>query len=318
MKRIALLAMAALLLAGCFYVADIHAQASAAARTSDFDRPILDYENQIKGWEREARIQIVLVGAVFVFGALVSPFQIRASQWGKTATIVLGIAITLITGVKSQLFSADYRTLHLAAADGRAITAQLWPMAGMLNNPHTSDEIRKTTQKLYFKKLAEFPAVIARLEGTKTAATHNPDGGLFSLPRVYAQSQQQQSGAPLPRWVQKPPADDYSLFFVGRAVDASLADAKTKSLDDAYSRAIQRLKTRVPNASEADLLALIKPSAIVQDYAFTYDNNARGFVYYTLLRLAKEIETIGVKSLSTASVQPTTFKRRNWRPATSR
>jgi hypothetical protein len=313
MKRIAVLAFAALLVAGSFYIADTHAQASAGAGTSDFEKPIVDYDKQIKSWEREAGIEIVLVGAVIVFGALVSLFQKWTTPWAKTTTVVLGIAITVITGINSKFFSADYRTLHLAAADGRAITAQLWPMAGMLNDPHTSDEVRKTTQELYFKKLAEFPAVIARLEGTKTAA--NRDGGLFSLPRVYAQTQQQQSAASIPGWAQKPPSDDYSLYFVGKAVDTSLSDAKTKSLDDAYGRAMQRLKARAPNASDTDLLALIKPSAIVQDSAFAYDNNAKGFVYYTLLRLAKEIETIGVKSLSAApNVQPTIFKHKNWRP----
>lgn len=312
LKRITLFAFAALLLAGCLHVENMHAQ-SPNAGASDFEKPIRDYEKQIASWEREGDLEIALVIAVIVFGPLISLFQKWTSQWAKVATIVLGLATSIITGINSKAFTADYRALHLAAIDGRAITAQLWPMAGMLSDSHTSDEVRKTTQELYFKKLAEFPAIIARLEANNNpppTASQNSDGGLFSLPRVYAGS------APtLPAWVQKPPSDDYGLYFVGKAIDTSLAEAKTKSLDDAYNRALRRLKASAPNVSDADILGLIKASAIVQDSAFAYDSNAKGFAYYTLLRLAKEIETIGVKSLRTvAVVPPTVFKRKNWRP----
>lgn len=314
MKRFALLAFAALLLAGCFHFENLHAQASGGAGSSDLEKPIRDYERQIASWEREADLEIVLVVAVLIFGPLISLFQKSNSQWAKTATVALGLATSIITGINSKAFSADYRALHLASIDGRAITAQLWPMAWMLTDPHTSEENRKTTQELYFKKLAEFPAVIARLEGNgeKATSSKNQDGGFLSPPRVYAES-----AAPLPAWVQKLPSDDYSLYFVGKATDASLSDAKTKSLNDAYNNALQRLKAHAPKVSDADILGLIKASAIVQDSAFVYDSNAKGFAYYTLLRLAKEIETIGLKSFPTASnaqSAPTIFKRKDWRP----
>jgi len=90
-----------------------------------------------------------------------------------------------------------------------------------------------------------------------------------------------------------------------------LSEAKNKSANDAYNNALQYLKGEAPQASDADILSLIKSAAIVQDSAFVGDGNA--YTYYTLLRLAKEIEVIGLKTLPAASI--TTFKDKNWRPS---
>jgi hypothetical protein len=122
---------------------------------------------------------------------------------------------------------------------------------------------------------------------------------------VYAQT------GSLPAWTKTPPSDNSSLYFRGTGNDPLLSEAKAKSANDAYNKALQSLKGEAPQASDADILSLIKSAAIVQDSAFVASGN--DYTYYTLLRLSKEIETIGLKTLPTASI--TTFKEKNWQPS---
>jgi hypothetical protein len=74
---------------------------------------------------------------------------------------------------------------------------------------------------------------------------------------------------------------------------------------------------QAPNAPEAAVLALVKASAVIQDSAFDYDQKTRNYAYYTLLRLSKETQSIGVKSLpSTVIAQSpqTKFEKKGWQP----
>ena len=310
MQRLLLVFWAALTLAGFFWFTNLHAQTSNNSGGSALERPIKSDERQIASWDREATIQIVLVIAVAVFGALISLFQKWNDRWAKTATVSLGLATTILTAVDTKAFSADYRSLRLAASEGRAITAQLWGLVAIINDPQTSVDNRVANQGVYLNKLAQFQTVIDHLQGSNIdSKSQTPMGGLLMLPVVYAQS-----AANLPTWVKNPPpSDNASLYFRGVGYDASLSEAKAKSANDAYSNALQALKGEAPQASDADILSLIKAAAIVQDSAFLVGNN--GYTYYTLLRLAKEIEQVGLKTLPAAAVSLTTFKNKNWRPS---
>ena len=132
------------------------------------------------------------------------------------------------------------------------------------------------------------------------------------MPRVYAASKMG-----VPAWVQKPPSDNTSLYYVGKATANSLTSAKQNSLDDALHNAVLQLRAQAPNVSDAALLTVVKASAVVQDSAFTFDSKASNYTYYTLLRVSREIQGIGVRSLPVAvSAQsaPTKFQSQGWQP----
>ncbi len=66
-----------------------------------------------------------------------------------------------------------------------------------------------------------------------------------------------------------------------------------------------------------NLLTVVKASAVVQDSAFTFDSHASNYTYYTLLRVSREIQGIGVRSLPaavTAQSAPTKFQSQGWQP----
>ena len=300
MKRLLLILWAALALAGFFCSTHLHAQTSNNSGSSALERPIESDENQIASWDRQANIQIALLIAIGVCGAFVTLFQKWDNKWTKTATVALGAATTILTLVNTQAFSADYRSLRLAASEGRALTAQLWALVAIINDPQTSADNRVANQGVFLNKLAQFQTIIDHLQGND-----KQQSALLVLPVVYAQT------ASLPPWTKTLPSDNSTLYFLGIGNDPLLSEAKTKSANDAYNKALQRLKGQAPQASDADFLSLIKSAAIVQDSAFVA--GANGYTYYTLLRLAKEIENIGLKSLPAASI--TTFNEKKWLPS---
>jgi hypothetical protein len=306
MKRLLLVLWAALALAGFFCFTNLHAQTPNNSGSSALERPIRSDENQITSWDRQADVQIFLLIAIGVCGAFVTVFQKWDDKWAKGATVALGAATTILTLVNTQAFSADYRSLRLAASEGRALTAQMWALVAIINDPQTSADNRVANQGVFLNKLAQFQTIIDHLQGNNSNSQQQAATSvLLMLPVVHAQTESS------PAWTKTLPSDNSSLYFRGIGNDPLLSEAKTKSANDAYNKALQHLKGEAPQASDADILALIKSAAIVQDSAFV--PSANGYTYYTLLRLAKEIENIGLKTLPAAPI--TTFEDRNWKPS---
>ena len=84
-----------------------------------------DRMTTILGWEHEAHIQIALAIVIIVFGASVGVLQAYNRSWCKVMTVVLGAGISVMTGINSKVFEADYRALQRAALEGRAIVRSL-------------------------------------------------------------------------------------------------------------------------------------------------------------------------------------------------
>lgn len=104
-----------------------------------------------------------------------------------------------------------------------------------------------------------------------------------------------------------PPSDIYSRYFVGVSTDASLANAKANSLSEAIDKATQALLPGEPYSSIAGPNTLVKDAAVVQDTSFTYDSGSSKYMYYTLLRVSREIGRVPQK--------PLTFQQKGWHPA---
>ncbi len=315
MRRVTLLLSLWLLVAVSLTLNSSLAQPGATkAVSSDLERPIHACEQQVASWRSEERIEIAFVIAVIVFGVIISTLQGLNSRWTKTTTLVLGVATAIITSVNSRVFTADDRTLRRAAFESDAVIRQLWVMADTMNDEHLSQQDRLSLKGDYLKKLLEFQAIGEKLNGTatKNAASEKVEETFGVFARVYAQS-----NMVVPAWAQNPPSDNISLYYVGKGYDPSLTNAKQYALDDAFHNAVLALRQQAPDASDAALLALIKASAVVQDSSFAYDQKAGNYACYTLLRLSKEVQSIGVKSLppaNKAQSPPARFQSKGWRP----
>ncbi len=299
------------LLALCLSFGVANAQAPATTVTSDLDRPIRACENQVASWRHEAYLEIALVVAVIIFGATISAVQKSKGKWATRSTVVLGVLTAILTAVNSRVFSADDRTLRRAAFEGDSVIGQLWVAADSMKQA-SSQQDRETFKAEYLKKLLEFQSIGEKLNGTSQTQGGTEVASEFDIvPSVYAQSKAQ-----IPTWVGNPPSDNTSLYFVGKASDPSIANAKQSSFEDAAHSGAVELRRQAPSKSELALFELVKTSAVVVDSAFTRDAKSGSYTYFTLLRISREVQGVGIKSLPSANnTQPaTTIKAKDWRP----
>lgn len=280
---------------------------------NEMERPIHACEQQVKQWESEEHTEIAMVIVVIALGVIISGLQGSSARWAKVTTLCLGMVTAILAGINPRIFTADDRTLKRAAFEGETIINKLWIIMDTLKDVNLTAQDRVTAKGEYLKKLEEFQKIGERLNGTMndSASSNNGDKSIGLLTSVYAQSR-----AAVPVWVQKPPADNTSLYFIGTAYDNSLTIAKQDSLDNTYHNAATALKLQIPNASDTSLITLIKASAVIQDTAFTYDQSAKKYTYYTLIRLSKEIQSVA-ESLPLSDLPQTKFtifEAKGWRP----
>ena len=300
MKKLYLCSLVAFLLAG-----DLAVVPAAAQNTSNdrFETSVQEIEQQIGSWEHQANLQIAFVVAVVVFGALISAFQGSRQPWSKIATLILGIATSIFTGINAKVFSADYRSLQRAAIEGHAIVRKLHGMIAVFGQAQPQgDDLGKFNAE-FLQVVEDFNEISKTLEGTATMQT-TPAGRIaaaLSLRVVHAQAE-----SASPEWVQQLPSDKRSFYFLGKGRDASLTTAKTNSLQDAIRTASSALTPGEPYSAERSVSTPIKDAAVVQDTFFTYDKPSASYTYYTLLRISREIQNF----------RPTltVYHQGHWRP----
>jgi len=279
-------------------------RAQSAATTNPFEKSIQEIQNQITAWDHQASIQIVLVIAVVVFGAVISVLQKSTGNAAKVATVVLGLATSIVTGINAKVFSVDYRSLQRAAMEGNAIVRKLHGMLAVFTEaqPQGADLVKFNAD--FLQRLDDFNQISKALEGAGSpGATSggNQQASVFTVPLVYAQS-----ASTAPSWLANLPSDDRSFFYLGKASDASLSTAQADSLKGAMSQITSALNPGDPYSADLNVSTPIKDAAVVQDTYFSYDKQSGAYTYYTLLRLNKQIQ-----NLRLASVR---YQQKQWRP----
>jgi hypothetical protein len=232
-------------------------------------------------WESEANFQIYLTIGIIVFGAAVGILQAYKRDWCKVATMVLGATISVMTGVNTKVFDADYRALQRSAAAARTVIRNLEATLSRYD-PTQSAENLDALRAEFMKEYGKIDDIETKLLSLRTEPL---------LPRttvVYAQSK---PAAP-PSWVANPPVDKLSYYFVGISDNTDLTAAKTESANQAAEKAAQALmgSRGQPSAQFRDL---IHQSANVADTWFSYDSRTRVYHYCTLLRLSRAVSAAG-------------------------
>ena len=147
----------------------VKAQTTVNDPLETFKMEVQDFKQQIAVWERQAHIQIALVVAVVVFGALISAFQGSAKRWSKVATLTLGVATTICAGVNSQAFSADYRSFQRAAIEGESIIRKMNNIIANLAAAQPAAQDLTEFKAEFSKCVDDFNQVSKNLEGNTPA-----------------------------------------------------------------------------------------------------------------------------------------------------
>lgn len=281
MRRCFLLSLLALFCSS-LWVTPLLPQSVPSASIAHYHDDLQRCQQTVQGWHREASIQIVLTIAIIVFGAVIAVLQGRNNGWCKTTTVLLGATISIFTGINAKIFTADYRALEQASINAQPLIDQLNIAIERLNQ-NLTDQDRTTLQAQWLKTLGEFHS----LEMQLATGTRDSSRSLSLIFTVHAQTSRT-----APPWTQSDTSsDEYNFYFVGRGEDKSVSEAQRKSFDDAVEKALHQIAATVQTDVGA-LRKFISASASIESTRFTYDKTKGTYVYYTRLRLSKDVQNV--------------------------
>ena len=255
---------------------------------------ISDRMKTVEHWESQANLQVGLTISVIIFGALVTILQGSSRGWCKGATLALGAGVSIITGISTKVFPADYRALEKSAVQVRSVLRELTEILDRFD-PQQTAENRLELRAEFMKKYAEIDQVEKQMFARNSIFK---DVGV-----VYAAIVRKE-----PEWLTNVPSDPRSYFYVGVAEDSSLSKANQLSLEDGVHRAANALSPRVANSpaqqagpASSALTDFIRKSAQVDGTYFSFDKEKNVYRYYTLVRLTRAIEGLDLSSLISAT-----------------
>lgn len=263
-----------------------------------FDRSIQDAEQQVERWELQAGIQLACIIAVGAFGVAVTALETVRKKWGRVTIAILGIATSVGTGINSQGFTADHRSLGRAAAEGRATIRRMYFTLGMLREHEpTPDDFNS------FKE--EFVRAMDELDQTRKKLEHRAEAG--QLPGfgnsfvVHADA-----GGQDPEWLNGLRRDEESFYFRGQGTAESLSEAESKSRQDAVNKASLELIPGEPYSHDKSVIPSIEKIGSAEETFFRYDKTSGLYTYYTLFRVSKRFWSI--------RPVPAKYQQEGWRP----
>lgn len=247
------------------------------------DEVISKVENNIQKLEGKANVALLMVLAVGIIAAIIAFLQKFEFKGNKLITAFLGLIIAVITVIDANLYP-DHQTLKKKIAEARVLESQLDTKRLQPVKPEDKEARNKEIQEILHK--------LALISVELEKEVYLAENGIFTfdlIPSAYAQSQQ------LPSWIENPPSDNFYLYFVGNALDGSLAQAKELSLQDARAVAVdfmvsqlQRIEGIAASNINMETLSdkLIESAEVYRTHYYLKpdDNN---YQYYTLLRLVK-------------------------------
>jgi hypothetical protein len=235
----------------------LFAQQPQASEVQRYRQEIQACSQVVDSWQWQADVQILFVVSVICFGALITIFQGINKGWCKPATLVLGAATTILTGINARVFQADYRVLQQSVIDGSSLISDLNGIVDGFGQPQADVnglKARWVATKTQFNGLRK-----AVLQGKSSAALH-------IWKTVYAQSS-------VPTWMTSPPTDKSNLYFSGMAEDRSIEVARQRSVDNAAAAGVAQLST---DGTDRELLGkVIASSSAVEKSYFEFDKNIR-------------------------------------------
>lgn len=240
------------------------------------------WQGQIDRWRSAGDACFRLTVGVGILGILIGGLQPFKARWVKPVVVVLGLLVSSLTLIRTARYDYDHRSYYRAAdgAEQYVLRIRRWshPLTNSLEEEEEAiQQVRALLDELdnIARRFDAQPAVPLRQSWS------NPLTGV-----AFAQSLPE---GKKPDWLNGREADGGSVFFVGVAIDASLATARRSSFENALAAARDDLAARIGPARGYDPAALaqyLAEGASAVDRYFDREPGA-GYRYYTLLALSK-------------------------------
>ncbi|GEM_PF-2541997 len=244
-------------------------------------------------WESDRTIAFNMVAIVFVLGAVIAIIHTLPTNAAKFCAVVLGSAVTLLTALSNAYFDFDHRQYKAMASLGRQlltdinikkIQLQEFPVDQKQAREAIFEDIRRDANAIVGLPASFKDRTVQGVAGTGADRL----AGMLLSPALAQQSV-------IPDWVNKVPADEDNLYFLGNAdgrdYSAMLQASRQNAYDEARAYLAGRLQapgksSGVDSASAAKYL--LDSARVASTYSY-YDRSRHTIRSYTLLSLSKKV-----------------------------
>jgi hypothetical protein len=242
---------------------------------------------KVQEWRADAAITLALTLAVGLLGIASGALQIGGAKWIKPATAAIGVTISVLTLIQSEVYKFDRFTLDRAATRAERIIEDVelvLPQVEFVESP----EDWQVFAELVNEKIDRIDVIEDQLKGFDVSPGGDQVATLLPgwIPAALAAERR-------PSWIDKSPTSRSELFFVGHAVDRSLRAAQQDSHDDAMEQAVAYFVNVTEEArgtarfDAEELSARIVETAEVESTYYEFHRELGGWRFYTLLRVAR-------------------------------
>lgn len=246
-----------------------------------------EWQSKIDDWRSAGHIVLGLTLAVGTLGIVVAALQTTERKAGKLVVAIFGVAISILTLVKTQVYEVEHHAYLRAAeaAEQRVTKIRRWIA------PYGNESERQEAIEQVRKLAVELEQIDERLH-TTSASSGSTNALLHTLePTAFAQAQSSR-----PAWLQGRDPDADNVYFVGLGIDPDLAAAKRESLDSAIASARDALTAQLPiekGYNPVQLAAYLAEAGSVMDSYF--ERGKEGYRHFTLFALAKRSMAIDAR-----------------------
>lgn len=255
---------------------------------------VADREMMVASWERDATIIFALGLATLVLGIATAALQ--GVKRAKAISVVLGIAISLASGVRTYAYQNDHHAFRRAKAEAKAhLEAARLKLTSARSIPDDSwpafaEELRRDLDRV--DRLA------ASLESGERLAAATALAPATEAERSWLAAPAWASKGGRPDWVARPPAPTASsLYLTAEGRGRSLQEARQAALQDSREMLERWVITELFGEGMAaeDRQALVESTLAASEEAGTYfahEAESGLFHYFRLVRVdRKDLES---------------------------
>ncbi|MHB1121968.1 MAG: hypothetical protein ACYC0T_04495 [Ramlibacter sp.] len=245
----------------------------------------------VREWEVARYVSIAIVTVVVLLGAAIAVVHSLPMTISKAGAVILGSAVTLLTGLNNAYVDFDHRQYKAMATQGRLLLAEIKVKISELSQfPQDQQDARKAIFEQIRRHKNEILALPTAFKerSVRTAA----ESSLGELPGRLIPPAHAQAGRP--EWITKAPVDDEHLYFLGDAQGGdyfgTVRASRRSAEDQARAYLAGRLAAPQPGGVDgASAAKYLLDSAKVASTHSSYHSKERTVRVYTLLAVSKRV-----------------------------
>lgn len=255
----------------------------------------------VREWEVARYISIAIVTVVVFLGAAVAVVHSLPMTISKVGAVVLGSAVTLLTGLNNAYFDFDHRQYKAMATQGRLLLAEIKVKINELSQfPLEQQDARKAIFEQIRRHKNEILALPIAFQERSVRTAGDARPAAFIAP-AYAQ-------AGRPEWITKVPVDDEHLYFLGDAQGSDYFGTVRASREHALKQAREFLAGRLaaPQPGGVDSASAAKyllDSAKVESTYSSFHSKQQTIRVYTLLSVSKRLADSDLRLFGATNAQ---------------